>query len=58
MTIVGTLWILHALYDLVHQRFFINPAVPDWYPVFCASVDVTIGIYVIWLARRTKRPFA
>lgn len=49
---VGAFWILHALYDLTHDHFITNPGVPSWYPVFCFSVDVVVGAYVLWLARR------
>ena len=50
--VVGAFWILHALYDLTHGQFFTNPGVPDWYPVFCFSVDVVVGAYLLWLSRR------
>jgi hypothetical protein len=50
--IVGAFWILHAVYDLVHDRFIINPGVPGWYPVFCFCVDIVIGGYLLWLANR------
>ena len=50
--VVGAFWILHALYDVTHRRFFTNPGVPDWYPVFCFSVDVVVGAYVLGLSRR------
>ncbi len=49
---VGAFWILHALYDLTHHQFFTNAGVPVWYPVFCFSVDVVVGVYLLWLARR------
>ena len=49
---VGALWMLHGLYDLVHPRLFANPGVPDWYPVWCGSVDVVVGAYVLWISRR------
>ena len=52
--IVGVLWILHAVYDLVHDRFITNAGVPDWYPVFCFAVDVIVGGYVLWLATRVS----
>ena len=48
---VGGLWILHGLYDLTHGLFFTNPGIPGWYPVFCFSVDVVVGAYVLWLSR-------
>jgi hypothetical protein len=50
--VVGAFWILHGLYDLTHRRFFTNAGVPGWYPVFCFSVDVVVGAYVLWLSRR------
>jgi hypothetical protein len=50
--VVGAFWILHALYDLTHSQFFINAGVPGWYPVFCFSVDVVVGAYLLWLSRR------
>lgn len=50
--VVGAFWMLHALYDLTHGRFFANPGVPGWYPVFCFSVDVVVGAYLLWLSRR------
>lgn len=50
--LVGAFWILHALWDLVHDRFFANPGVPAWYPVFCFAVDIVVGLYLLWLWRR------
>jgi len=50
--IVGAFWILHALYDLAHSRFITNDGVPGWYPIFCFSVDVVVGAYLLWLSRR------
>ena len=50
--VVGAFWILHGLYDLTHNQFIINAGVPGWYPVFCFSVDVVIGAYLLWLSRR------
>jgi hypothetical protein len=49
---VGAFWILHALYDLAHGQFVANAGVPGWYPIFCFSVDVVIGAYLLWLSRR------
>jgi hypothetical protein len=50
--VVGALWLLHGLYDLVHGRLISNPGVPGWYPIWCCVVDVVIGAYLLWLARR------
>jgi len=50
--VVGAFWILHAVYDLAHSQLITNAGVPGWYPVFCFSVDVVIGAYVLWLSNR------
>lgn len=50
--VVGAFWILHGVYDLMHSRLITNPGVPGWYPVWCFSVDVVIGSYLLWLSRR------
>jgi hypothetical protein len=50
--VVGAFWILHGLYDLAHSQLITNAGVPGWYPVFCFSVDVVVGAYLIWLSRR------
>ena len=52
--VVGALWILHGLYDLAHSQLITNAGVPDWYPVWCFSVDVVIGAYLLWLSRRVS----
>jgi len=52
--VVGALWILHGLYDLTHSQLITNGGVPDWYPVWCFSVDVVIGAYLLWLSRRVS----
>ena len=49
---VGAFWVLHGVYDLIHGRLITNPGVPDWYPVWCFSVDVVVGGYLLWLSRR------
>jgi hypothetical protein len=50
--VVGAFWILHALWDLTHSQFFTNAGVPGWYPVWCFSVDIVVGAYLLWLSRR------
>ena len=50
--VVGVLWLLHGLYDLVHSRLITNTGVPGWYPIFCFVVDAVIGSYLLWLSRR------
>ena len=50
--VVGLLWLLHGLYDLVHGRLITNPGVPGWYPIWCFMVDAVIGSYLLCLSRR------
>jgi hypothetical protein len=50
--VIGAFWILHGLYDLTHSQFITNAGVPGWYPVFCFSVDIVVGAYLLWLSRR------
>lgn len=50
--VVGAFWLLHGVYDLVHDQFVTNDGVPGWYPIFCFVVDAVVGAYVLWLSRR------
>ena len=50
--VVGTFWLLHGLYDLVHSRLITNTGVPDGYPIFCVVVDAVVGSYLLWLSPR------
>ncbi len=50
--VVGAFWILHGVSDMLHGRLLTNPGVPRWYPVWCCAVDVVVGAYLLWLARR------
>jgi len=50
-TLVGTGIIAHGLFDLVHDVFIENSGVPTWWPSFCASIDVLLGLWVIILTR-------
>lgn len=53
--LVGLLWLAHGGYDLIHPRLFVNPGVPAWYPLFCASVDIVVGLYLLALATQPSR---
>ena len=50
--VVGALWLLHGLFDLVHGRLITNTGVPGWYPIWCFMVDAVIGSYLLRLSRR------
>jgi hypothetical protein len=38
--------IAHGALDLVHGRLIHNPGVPPWWPMFCCTFDVTMGMYL------------
>lgn len=54
-TLVGTGIVAHGLFDIVHDVLIENSGVPAWWPSFCASVDVLLGIWVIILTRTRNR---
>jgi hypothetical protein len=43
-------YVMHAAYDFSHDFFFVNAGAPRWWPEFCASVDILIGVYIAYLA--------
>jgi hypothetical protein len=53
----SSLWVVvvalaaHGIFDLVHGRFIANPGVPNWWPQFCLSYDVTAAAFLAWLLR-------
>lgn len=40
----------HAIYDVIHSSIFHNAGTPLWWSEFCGTVDVLIGLYLIYLA--------
>jgi hypothetical protein len=42
----------HGVFDFVHHWFVDNPGVPVWWPGFCLTFDVVLGV---WLAVRLMR---
>ena len=45
---------LHGVFDLMHGYIINNPGVPIWWPAFCTSIDIVLGLWVIFLVV-TKR---
>ncbi len=43
-------YIGHAIYDAVHDYYFINAGTPSWWPEICGAVDGIVGVYLIYLA--------
>lgn len=50
LMLVATGCIAHALYDASHDLLFVNPGMPSWWPIFCGSIDVILGLYLMYLA--------
>jgi hypothetical protein len=48
--LVGIGIMAHGLFDLVHDLLIENVDVPSWWPSFCASVDVLLGLWVIFIS--------
>ncbi|MFT3743619.1 MAG: hypothetical protein QM785_04915 [Pyrinomonadaceae bacterium] len=36
----------HGVFDFVHALFIEDAGVPIWWPGFCGSIDIVLGIYV------------
>lgn len=49
--LVGMGIVAHGLFDFVHYMMVENAGVPDWWPGFCGSFDVVLGLWVIGLSR-------
>lgn len=50
-------FIWHGVYDFIHPWLFINKGAPDWWDVFCGSVDFVIGTYllsIVYFSRNEK----
>ncbi len=43
-------YIGHAIYDFGHNALFVNSGAPSWWPEFCGSIDMLIGIYFLIMA--------
>jgi len=54
--ILGLLSIFHALYDYFHIHLFLNKGTPSWWIEFCGSIDICIGVYLLFLAFNYKKP--
>jgi hypothetical protein len=52
-----SLWVVvvalaaHGVFDLTHAAFIANPGVPNWWPEFCLTFDVTAAAYLAWLLK-------
>lgn len=42
--------LLHAAYDMYHDILFVNAGTPGWWLEFCGSIDLILGLYLIYFA--------
>jgi hypothetical protein len=52
----------HGVFDFVHHWFIENRGVPHWWPGFCLTFDVILGVWLavrlaVRLVRRTSSAF-
>jgi len=45
----------HGVFDLFHHLLIENPGVPVWWPGFCMSIDVALGVWLFGLTHRRSR---
>lgn len=54
------LWVLvaalfaHGIFDFFHGHVISNPGVPQWWPMFCLTYDITAAGVLAWLLRQSK----
>jgi hypothetical protein len=53
-TLLAFGYVLHGVYDVIHNSIFTNVGTPTWWPEFCGVVDITIGLYLLILAFRLR----
>lgn len=44
----------HGVMDIFHHLFIDNPGLPAWWPMFCMSIDIVLGIYLAIMLWRKK----
>ena len=42
----------HGVFDFFHHRLIDNPGVSVWWPGFCMTIDVALGVWLWALTRR------
>lgn len=45
---------MHGVFDVVHGYIISNSGVPIWWPAFCASIDIVLGLWVMYLVKTKK----
>ena len=42
----------HGIFDVSHAALIADKGVPQWWPMFCLSYDVTAALYLTWRLNR------
>jgi len=50
MLLLASGYILHGVYDAIHHLFVTNHGVPNWWAEFCGTIDILIGLYLLYFA--------
>ncbi|UGA53648.1 hypothetical protein [Vibrio sp. VB16] len=57
LVILAMGFIGHGVYDVVHLTIYGDSVAPLWWPEFCGSIDILLGVYLLWLAKKSKELF-
>ncbi|MBC3767133.1 hypothetical protein [Neptunicella marina] len=42
----------HGVYDVIHLSLYRDSVAPSWWPEFCGSIDVLLGVYMLYLLHK------
>lgn len=42
----------HGVFDVFHDLVSPNPGVPEWWPAFCMTFDISAACFLAWLLMR------
>ncbi len=54
------LWIVaagitgHGVMDIFHHLIIVNPGLPTYWPMFCMSIDIVLGLYLALMLSRKR----
>ena len=57
-TLAGASIMAHGLFDFVHDVIINSSGVPIWWPTFCGSIELGMGVIILTRSRDTPRPGA
>ncbi len=50
LIVLAAACLFHGVYDVMHDKLFINSGTPLWWPEFCGAIDILIGLYLFYMA--------